>query len=113
MEMAERTIDRPELGFSAFVDAANKSVSMSPSPATDLSLKALSIGGERNVRAAFEHARKLLHAKDVQHAMRIQAEFLSSVRSRDRAAERSTVVCRKTPVVVGRDGTARAMNREQ
>ena len=87
-EFAEKTIDQAEKGFSAFIDAANQSVSQMPSPATDLSLRALSIS-ERNMKAAFEHARKLLHAKDVQDAMRIQAEILeSSVRSGDRAAER-------------------------
>lgn len=76
-EMAERTIAQAETGFSAFIDAAHKSASMLPSPATDLSLKALSIS-ERNVKAALEHARKLVHAKDVQDAMRIQAEFLKA-----------------------------------
>lgn len=76
-EFAEKTIDQAEKGFSAFIDAANQSVSQMPSPATDLSLRALSIS-ERNMKAAFEHARKLLHAKDVQDAMRIQAEFLKA-----------------------------------
>ena len=30
------------------------------------------------MRAAFEHARKLVHATDLQEAMRIQSEFLRS-----------------------------------
>ena len=76
-EMAERTIAQAEMGFGAFIDAASKSVSAIPSPTTDFSLKALSIS-ERNVKAAFEHARRLLHAKDVQDAMRIQADFLKA-----------------------------------
>ena len=41
-EVAEKTIDQAERGFSAFSEAANKSVSMIPNPATDMSLKALS-----------------------------------------------------------------------
>jgi phasin len=76
-EIAEKTIDLAERGFSAFIDAAARSVSMMPSPATDLPLKALSIS-ERNMKAAFDHAKKLLHAKDVQDAMRLQADFLKA-----------------------------------
>ncbi len=30
------------------------------------------------MRSAFEHARKLVHATDLQEAMRIQSEFLRS-----------------------------------
>jgi phasin len=76
-EFAEKTIDQAEKGFSAFIDAANKSVSILPPPATDLPLKALSMS-ERNMKAAFDHARRLLQAKDVQDAMRIQADFLKA-----------------------------------
>jgi phasin len=73
--VAEKTIDQAERGFSAFIEAANKSVSMIPNPTTDMSLKALSLT-EQNMKAAFDHARKLLQANDLQEAMRLQAEFL-------------------------------------
>jgi phasin len=76
-EVAEKTIDQAERGFSAFIEAANKSVSMIPNPATDVSLKALSLT-EQNMKAAFDHAKKLLHANDLQEAMRLQAEFLKA-----------------------------------
>jgi len=76
-EVAEKTIDQAERGFSAFIEAANKSVSMIPNPTTDMSLKALSLT-EQNMKAAFDHAKKLLHTKDLQEAMRIQAEFLKA-----------------------------------
>jgi len=33
---------------------------------------------EQNMKAAFEHARKLVQATDLQEAMRIQSEFLRS-----------------------------------
>ena len=33
---------------------------------------------EQNMKAAFEHARRLVHAKDLEEAMRIQSEFLRS-----------------------------------
>jgi phasin len=76
-EVAEKTIDQAEQGFSAFIEAATKSVSMVPNPATDVSLKALSLT-EQNMKAAFDHAKKLLHANDLQEAMRLQAEFLKA-----------------------------------
>jgi phasin len=76
-EVAEKTIDQAERGFSAFIEAANKSVSMIPNPTTDMSLRALSLT-EQNMKAAFDHAKKLLHANDLQEAMRLQAEFLKA-----------------------------------
>jgi hypothetical protein len=59
-DLAEKTIDQAEQAFSLFFDAASKSFT------------------EQNMRAAFEHARKLVHATDLQEAMRIQSEFLRS-----------------------------------
>ena len=50
---------------------------MIPNPATDMSLKALS-HTEQNMKAAFDHAKKLVQAKDLQEAMRLQAEFLKA-----------------------------------
>jgi phasin len=76
-EVAEKTIDQAERGFSAFIEAANKSVSMIPNPTTDMSLRALSLT-DQNMKAAFDHAKKLLQAKDLQEAMRLQAEFLTA-----------------------------------
>jgi phasin len=76
-EVAEKTIDQAERGFNAFIEAAHKSVSMVPNPATDMSLKALSIT-DQNMKAAFDHAKKLLHARDLQEAMRLQTEFLKA-----------------------------------
>jgi phasin len=76
-EVAEKTIDQAERSFSAFIEAANKSVSMIPNPTTDMSLRALSLT-EQNMKAAFDHAKKLLQAKDLQEAMRLQSEFLKA-----------------------------------
>jgi hypothetical protein len=33
---------------------------------------------EQNLKSAFDHAKKLLHANDLQEAMRIQADFLKT-----------------------------------
>jgi phasin len=60
-----------------FFDAANKSVAAAPSPGTEISKQALTFT-EQNMKAAFDHARKLVHATDLQQAMQIQSEFLRS-----------------------------------
>src|ERR1700740_803259 len=76
-DLAEKTIDQAERGFGMFFDAANKSVATIPGPGTEVSKQALSFT-EQNMKAAFEHARKLVQATDLQEAMRIQSEFLRS-----------------------------------
>jgi hypothetical protein len=65
-DLAEKTIEQAEKAFGMFFDAANKSMASVPSP------------GTQNIKAAFEHARKLVHATDLQQAMQIQSEFLRS-----------------------------------
>ena len=76
-DLAEKTIDQAEKAFGMFFDAANKSVASLPSPGTEISKQALSFT-EQNMKASFEHARKLVHATDLQQAMQIQSEFLRS-----------------------------------
>jgi phasin len=76
-ELAEKSIEHAEKAFGMFFDAANKSMASIPSPSTEMSKQALSLT-EQNIKAAFEHARKLVHATDLQEAMRIQSEFLRS-----------------------------------
>jgi phasin len=60
-----------------FFDAASKSMTTIPGPGTEISKQALTFT-EQNMKAAFDHARKLVHATDLQEAMRIQSEFLRS-----------------------------------
>ena len=76
-DLAEKTIDQAEKAFGMFFDAANKSIASIPSPGTEMSKQALSLT-EQNMKAAFEHARKLVHATDLQQARQIQSEFLRS-----------------------------------
>ena len=76
-ELAEKTVEQAERAFEAFMSAANKSIAAVPNPATDLSKKTLTIT-EQNMKAAFDHARKLIHAKDLQEVMQLQAEFLKN-----------------------------------
>ena len=76
-DLAEKTIDQAERAFGMFFEAATKSVASIPTPGTEMSKQALSFT-EQNVKAAFEHARKLVHATDLQQAMQIQSDFLRS-----------------------------------
>ena len=75
--MAERTIEQAEKAFDMFFEAANKSMAAFTHPGTEISKKALSLT-EQNMRSAFDHARKLAQATDLQEAMQIQSEFLKS-----------------------------------
>src|SRR5580698_7980666 len=76
-DLAEKTIDQAEKAFGMFFDAAAKSMTSVPNPGTEVSKQALSFT-EQNMKAAFEQARKLVHATDLQQAMQIQSEFLRS-----------------------------------
>ena len=74
-DLAEKTIEQAEKAFGMFFDAANKSISSMPGGSGEMSKQALTFT-EQNMKAAFEHARKLVHATDLQEAMRIQSDFL-------------------------------------
>jgi phasin len=76
-ELAEKSIEQAETAFRMFFDAASKSMTSVPGGGTEISKQALSFT-EQNMKAAFEHARKLVHATDLQEAMRLQSEFLRS-----------------------------------
>ena len=76
-DLAEKTIEQAEKAFGMFFDAANKSMASVPGGGSEISKQALSFT-EQNMKAAFEHARKLVHASDLQEAMHIQSEFLRS-----------------------------------
>jgi len=76
-DLAEKTIDQAEKAFALFFDAATKSASSVPGTNTEVSRQALAFTAQ-NMKSAFEHARKLVHATDLQEAMHIQSEFLRS-----------------------------------
>jgi phasin len=76
-DMAEKTIEQAEKAFGMFLDAANKSLASIPLPTTEMSKKALSFT-EQNMKAAFDHAKKVVQTTDLQEAMRIQSEFFKT-----------------------------------
>jgi phasin len=76
-ESVAKTIDQAEKAFGMFFDAAKKSVASIRGPGTEIPKHALSFA-EQNMKATFDHARKLVQATDLQQAMQIQSEFLKS-----------------------------------
>jgi phasin len=74
-EFAKKGVDQAEKAISSFMDSASKSVALVPGPATDIAKQTLAIT-EKNLKASFEHARKLIQAKDINEVMRLQSEFL-------------------------------------
>jgi phasin len=74
-EFAEKSVDQAEKAISTFMESAGKSVAMVPGPMTDLAKQALSIT-EANLKASFDHARKLMQAKDIGEVMQLQSQFL-------------------------------------
>ena len=76
--MSQDSVPKPWCeAFDLFFDAAGKSMATLPGAGAEVSKQALAFT-EQNMKAAFEHARKLVHATDLQEAMRIQSEFLKS-----------------------------------
>ena len=74
-EFAQKSVDQAERALTAFIESAAKSIAMVPTPMNDVAKQALAIA-EANVRASFEHARKLMQAKDVAEVMKLQTDFL-------------------------------------
>lgn len=80
-EMAVRSVEQARQAMDGFVSAANKAFDALDGSATtamkDMRAKSFSFA-EKNLKAAFDHAQKLAHAKDPAEAMRLQAEFMQA-----------------------------------
>ena len=76
-ELAEKSVDQAEKAISTFVQSASQSVSMMPGPMTEIAKQALTIT-EANLKTTFDHARKLVQAKDIHEVMQLQSEFVRS-----------------------------------
>src|ERR1700757_36634 len=75
LDSAVKSVDQAERAISSFMESAIKSVAMVQGPMNDAAQQALAIT-EKNLKAAFEHARKLMNAKDINEVMQLQTEFL-------------------------------------
>jgi phasin len=74
-EFAQRSVDQAEKAISSFIESATKSAAVMPAPMNDVAKQALAIT-EANLKASFDHARKLMQAKDINEIMQIQSDFL-------------------------------------
>ena len=74
-EFAEKSVAQTEKAISVFIESASKSAATMPAPMSDVAKQALAVT-EANLKASFEHARKLIQAKDINEIMQIQSEFL-------------------------------------
>ncbi|MCI4677182.1 phasin [Rhodoblastus acidophilus] len=83
-EFAEKTVDQARKAFDSFVAAAQKATSQSEAAAESMATNAKEVSSkaigfaEANVKAAFDLADKLVHAKDPKEILTIQSEFLKA-----------------------------------
>lgn len=80
--LAEKNIDLAEKAIGDFLQAARKSFDVTQSRSTptafsDLSRKSFDLT-EHNLRATFEHARKLARAKNLSEVLQLQSEYVKS-----------------------------------
>ncbi|KAA2242206.1 phasin [Salinarimonas soli] len=83
-DFAEKSVEQARKAMDGFIGAAQRAMdtfdgSANPvqTSAVDLSRRSLALA-EQNLGAAFEHAQRLVRAKDPAEAMRLQAEFVQS-----------------------------------
>lgn len=81
-DLTAKSVEEARKAFQGFIEAAHKATAQAEGTANalqssvkDISTKALSFT-ESNVKAAFDHAQKLIHAKDPQEIIAHQTEFV-------------------------------------
>jgi phasin len=83
-DFAEKSVEQARKAVDSFLSAARRTVdtfegsaNTVQSSAKDMTRKTLSYA-EQNLSAAFDHAQKLVRARDVQEAVQLQSEFVRS-----------------------------------
>jgi phasin len=81
-DFAEKSVEQARKAFEGFIGAAQKAAGAMeaapfplPGPMKDLGTKAMGFA-ENNVKAAFDLAQKLVHAKDMQEVLVLQSEYV-------------------------------------
>src|SRR6202047_1933276 len=81
-DLTAKSVEEARKAFESFIEAAHKATAQAEgtasalqSSAKDVSAKALSFT-EANLKAAFEHAQKLIQAKDPQEILAHQSEYV-------------------------------------
>ena len=83
-DFAEQSVEQARKAFEGFFGAAQKAVGSVDTGAfsvatnmKEVGVKAMSFA-ETNMKSAFDHAQKLVHAKDMQEVLQLQTEYLKS-----------------------------------
>jgi phasin len=83
-DFAEKSVEQARKAVDSFLSAARRtadtlegSANTVQSSAKDMTRKTLSYA-EQNLSAAFDHAQRLVRARDVQEAVQLQSEFVRS-----------------------------------
>ena len=81
-DLTAKSVEEARKAFGSFIEAAHKAAAQAEGTATalqssakDVSAKALSFT-EANLKAAFDHAQKLIQAKDHQEILAHQSEYV-------------------------------------
>ena len=83
-DFAEKSVDQARKAFEGFVGAAQKAASQADETAVTMQSSVKAVGGkamgfaEENIRSAFDHAQKLVRAKDLQEVLALQSEFVKA-----------------------------------
>jgi phasin len=83
-EFAEKSVDQARKAFDGFITAAHKATEQVQKSADTARVSAVEAGSkafaqaEANISAAFDHAQKLVRAKDMSEVMALQTEFVKS-----------------------------------
>jgi len=83
-DFAARSVDQAKKAFEGFMEVAQKAAGTVDGAAQDAQTGAKQVGShifgfaEQNVNAAFDHAQKMVQAKDPQEALVLQSEFLKA-----------------------------------
>lgn len=102
-DLTAKSVDEARKAFERFVEAARSASAQAESTAElvqssakDVSAKALSFT-EENIKAAFEHAQKLIAAKDPQEFLAHQSEYVKAqlAAMEEHAKELSAAVLKK------------------
>jgi phasin len=82
--IAEKSVEQAKQAIEGFISAAHRTVSVLEGQAETARKGAKDVGGkamefaERNITSSFDFAQKLVHAKDVQEMLELQASFIKS-----------------------------------
>jgi hypothetical protein len=77
-EFGVKSVDQTEAAFASFMESATKSVGLVPAPMSGVAKQALQLT-DKNLKASFDLARQLMHAKDINDVMRLHSDFLQSL----------------------------------